>query len=261
MGLGRLNPGCGCECPPNECDMVLEPCQLTWDCTGEDGVRVSRNGVVISTAKRGIIPRPDPGTWRLEKCTGTACTWTEVKSISIPGPVNYSGCFTNKPCCEILQGYIPTTVTVSGYPSPLTYFNGTYGLSSGACGGFYEDNSKAMIYEYIDPHVYYPWRYRMFRESVYVSATALGFSGLSARVEFNIKITNELFNGSSWQQTYLSFKTLPDNSNLTGPNLNWLCQSSARRSDTEPGRSFYTYHAPTTLIQVYPTFTAEYSVG
>jgi hypothetical protein len=95
MGLGKLNPGCNCDCL--DCQIWLDGCYLRWRCNA-DKVQVFHNGVLFSTQENGSTYRPAIGTWELRACNGVGCVPVSIGVISVPN-LSFSECPSTPNCC------------------------------------------------------------------------------------------------------------------------------------------------------------------
>jgi len=123
MGLGRLNPGCGCDCGGEQCWIRYVPCRLTWQC--ESDARVLLNSVVISNSDSGEILEPENGTYVLQVLEGTE--WQTKQSVVVDrtGPCD-SQTLT---CCQSLgfhDGVATSVSHVSGFTGVYAWANGSW---------------------------------------------------------------------------------------------------------------------------------------
>jgi hypothetical protein len=155
MGLGRLNPGCGCEC--DECSLTLDPCRLVWDCQSTtiwNQVRVRKNGVVIATSKSGAIGKPTAGTYTLDGCRDdSGVQWLAIaESVITPEMEIAHRRLCPQCCCEDLGTSRPSAGTLTGFGGFLQSLNGTYGLTQSYCQSYWGGASAAsLIQEWMFP--------------------------------------------------------------------------------------------------------------
>lgn len=117
MGLGRLNPGCNCECGLCNCSATMNSCEFDWNCSlpvdpshrirlvSRIGVGSTTDVVIFETSLtsgRFIPPQNHPIQiyYSLEVCCNSGvCEWKQLNWIILEG--NTIGCH---PGCTLFSG-------------------------------------------------------------------------------------------------------------------------------------------------------------
>jgi hypothetical protein len=108
MGLGRLNPGCGCECS-KDCNVTVGNCYVTWQCEEADSVelwwKTPSTGILVHTATNGTYRPAFTGMYTLRSIKNGVITDQTFTVTAVYCPT----------CCSVNES-IPTFATVTGLP-------------------------------------------------------------------------------------------------------------------------------------------------
>lgn len=135
MGLGNLNPGCGCRCGQTVniscgCNLFYQNCYLSWGCFGKHfcGTRLLYGTQIVSQSQLGLIYAPDAGVWTIQVCCINSQgerIWSDYTSVTVP-PTRCSPCS----CFWFTEPIYSLTIAEPGI---FSMFDGTYSFTTPGC--------------------------------------------------------------------------------------------------------------------------------